>query len=117
MSFHLSAQGIELDGTTLKAELSNVDGDLVECEIELDEILGNDDGKPPLAPPLFFPSTTNPSPPLALIRRHPKHPSSLLPQPQRLTSPKAASSGAVKASPARRPTSSSRSRATRILPS
>lgn len=46
MSFHLSASDIELDGTTLKANLNNVEGEAVECEIDLDDILGNDDGRP-----------------------------------------------------------------------
>lgn len=51
MSFHNSAQNIELDGTTLKAELANVEGEWIECELNLDDILGNADGEPLLSPP------------------------------------------------------------------
>lgn len=62
MSFHNSAQDIELDGTTLKAVLANVEGEWNEAEINLDEILGNEDGKPsPLHGPF---SPLSPPPPL-----------------------------------------------------
>lgn len=64
MSFHNSAQDIELDGTTLKAVLANVEGEWNEAEINLDEILGNEDGKPsPLHGPF---SPLSPLPPYTL---------------------------------------------------
>ena len=45
MSFHNSAQDVTLDGTTLKALLANVEGDWIEAELELDDVLGNSDGR------------------------------------------------------------------------
>lgn len=50
MSFHTSAEDISLDGTILKANLRDVEGELQEAELELDEVLGNDNGGnlPPL---------------------------------------------------------------------
>jgi hypothetical protein len=45
MSFHESAQNIRVeDGHRLVAELQNEEGDWVHAEINLDEILGNDNG-------------------------------------------------------------------------
>ncbi|KAL3451525.1 Cyanovirin-N [Aspergillus insuetus] len=46
MSFHESAQNIRVDdGHRLVAELQNEDGDWVHAELNLDEILGNDNGQ------------------------------------------------------------------------
>ncbi|KAF2014478.1 CVNH domain-containing protein [Aaosphaeria arxii CBS 175.79] len=42
--FHASAQDIELDGSVLKAHLFDVDGESHEVEIELNDILGNENG-------------------------------------------------------------------------
>ena len=50
MSFHSSAQEISLDGTTLKASLANVDGEWIEAELNLDDVLGNNDGRCLYAP-------------------------------------------------------------------
>lgn len=44
MSFHLSAENIRTDGDHVLAQLKNYDGELVDSSIDLDEILGNDDG-------------------------------------------------------------------------
>ncbi|KAL3483530.1 Cyanovirin-N [Aspergillus germanicus] len=45
MSFHESAQNIRVeDGHRLVAELQNEEGDWVHAELNLDEILGNDNG-------------------------------------------------------------------------
>jgi hypothetical protein len=45
MSFHESAQNIRVDdGHRLVAELQNEGGDWVHAELNLDEILGNDNG-------------------------------------------------------------------------
>lgn len=45
MSFHASATSIELeDGHILKATLRNEDGDEVESELDLNEIIGNNNG-------------------------------------------------------------------------
>ncbi|KAJ0416325.1 Cyanovirin-N [Aspergillus carlsbadensis] len=45
MSFHVSAQNISVeDGHRLVAELQNEDGDYVHAELNLDDVLGNDDG-------------------------------------------------------------------------
>lgn len=46
MSFHASAANIRLeDDHVLIADLQNEDGDYVEARFDLDEILGNSDGK------------------------------------------------------------------------
>ncbi|KAL4784582.1 Cyanovirin-N [Aspergillus varians] len=45
MSFHESAQNIRIeDGHRLFADLRNEDGDFVEAEFDLNQILGNNDG-------------------------------------------------------------------------
>ncbi|KEZ40111.1 hypothetical protein SAPIO_CDS9133 [Scedosporium apiospermum] len=44
MSFHQSAEDITLDGSTLRARLRNVDGEWVDAELNLDEVLGNNNG-------------------------------------------------------------------------
>ncbi|KAE8152430.1 Cyanovirin-N [Aspergillus avenaceus] len=45
MSFHLSAEDIEIqDNHLLVAKLRNEDGDLVDAEIDLNQHLGNNDG-------------------------------------------------------------------------
>jgi hypothetical protein len=45
MSFHASAENIRVDdGHILRATLHNADGEQVEAEIDLDTILGNDNG-------------------------------------------------------------------------
>ncbi|KAL2825452.1 Cyanovirin-N [Aspergillus cavernicola] len=45
MSFHESAQNIRIeDGSRLVADLQNEDGDFVHSEIDLNEVLGNNDG-------------------------------------------------------------------------
>jgi hypothetical protein len=45
MSFHLSAEDIELDdGHILKAKLGNGDGDMVDAEIDLNQFIGNNNG-------------------------------------------------------------------------
>ncbi|KAK0672151.1 Cyanovirin-N [Cercophora samala] len=45
MSFHLSAQNIRVDdGHILRAELQNGDGEWVEAELDLNTVLGNNDG-------------------------------------------------------------------------
>jgi hypothetical protein len=45
MSFHETAQNIRVDdGHRLVAELQNEDGDWVHAELNLDQILGNDNG-------------------------------------------------------------------------
>jgi len=46
MSFHQSAEDITLDGSILRARLRNVDGEWVDAELNLDEVLGNNNGKP-----------------------------------------------------------------------
>lgn len=47
MSFHASATSIELeDGHILKATLRNEDGDEVESELDLNDIIGNNNGMP-----------------------------------------------------------------------
>ncbi|KAL5335990.1 Cyanovirin-N, partial [Aspergillus crustosus] len=46
MSFHASAQNIRVDdGHRLIAELQNEEGDWVEDELDLNDILGNNDGR------------------------------------------------------------------------
>ncbi|RYP82889.1 hypothetical protein DL770_005496 [Monosporascus sp. CRB-9-2] len=45
MSFHDSAADITVDGHILKAQLRNEDGDNVEAEINLDDHIGNNDGR------------------------------------------------------------------------
>ncbi|RYP27931.1 hypothetical protein DL767_007458 [Monosporascus sp. MG133] len=45
MSFHSSAQDITVDGHILKAQLRNEDGDNVGAEINLDDYIGNNDGR------------------------------------------------------------------------
>ncbi|KAF3395799.1 Cyanovirin-N [Penicillium rolfsii] len=46
MSFHESASSIELeDGHILKATLRNEAGDEVESELDLNQIIGNDNGR------------------------------------------------------------------------
>ena len=50
MSFHESATHIELeDGHILKAVLRNEDGDEQESILDLNRIIGNNDGKQPFA--------------------------------------------------------------------
>lgn len=50
MSFHLSAVSIELDDDhILKAVLRNEDGDEQESVLDLNSIIGNDDGMSRLA--------------------------------------------------------------------
>ena len=44
MSFHASAQDISLDGAVLRANLVNVEGEAVEAQIDLNSLLGNDNG-------------------------------------------------------------------------
>lgn len=45
MSFHLSAEDIEVDdGHILRAKLQNGDGDTVDAEIDLNHFIGNDNG-------------------------------------------------------------------------
>lgn len=45
MSFHLSAQDIQLeDGHILKAQLANVDGEHVDSELDLNYYIGNNEG-------------------------------------------------------------------------
>lgn len=45
MSFHVSATNIELeDGHILKATLLNAEGEEVESELDLNEIVGNNNG-------------------------------------------------------------------------
>ena len=48
MSFHNSAEDIHLDGTILKANLFNAEGELQEAELDLNDVLGNDNGEKPL---------------------------------------------------------------------
>lgn len=42
--FHASAEDTQLDGTTLKARLLNGEGEHQDAEINLDDILGNQEG-------------------------------------------------------------------------
>jgi hypothetical protein len=45
MSFHVSAHDIRVDdGHILRANLSNNNGDSVEAEIDLNQIIGNNNG-------------------------------------------------------------------------
>ncbi|KAK0113525.1 hypothetical protein ONS95_013779 [Cadophora gregata] len=45
MSFHISAQDVRVeDNHILKASIPNVDGELVEAELDLNSCLGNNDG-------------------------------------------------------------------------
>ena len=45
MSFHLSAEDIELeDGHILKAKLGNGEGEMVDAELDLNYYIGNDNG-------------------------------------------------------------------------
>ncbi|KAK4175817.1 Cyanovirin-N [Triangularia setosa] len=45
MSFHLSAQDIRVDdGHILRARLDNGEGDWVDAELDLNTVLGNNDG-------------------------------------------------------------------------
>jgi hypothetical protein len=47
MSFHSSAENVRVDeGHLLRAQLRNMDGDMVDAELNLDEVLGNSFGKP-----------------------------------------------------------------------
>lgn len=68
MSFHNSAGEINFEGTTLKAGLRAGNGAWYDAEINLDEILGNADGKPsspfPSSLPVFFPLLPSTHPPL-----------------------------------------------------
>jgi hypothetical protein len=48
MSFHASADNVRLSDSTLYAVLSNADGEPVEASIDLNSIIGNDDGPSPL---------------------------------------------------------------------
>ncbi|RYO96118.1 hypothetical protein DL763_003408 [Monosporascus cannonballus] len=46
MSFHISAEDIAVhDGHILRARLRNEGGELVDAEIDLDEFIGNDNGR------------------------------------------------------------------------
>lgn len=45
MSFHSSAEDIHIDGHHLKARLINVDGEAQDAEINLNEVLGNENGQ------------------------------------------------------------------------
>ena len=45
MSFHSSAEGITVDHHILRAQLRNEDGNNVEAEINLDDYVGNNDGR------------------------------------------------------------------------
>ncbi|KAK3683308.1 CVNH domain-containing protein [Podospora appendiculata] len=42
--FHLSAQDIRVEGNTLKARLDNGEGGQTDAELDLNSILGNNDG-------------------------------------------------------------------------
>lgn len=42
--FHASAEDIQVDGSVLKARLIDVEGESHDAEIDLNNILGNDDG-------------------------------------------------------------------------
>lgn len=44
MNFHLSAQNVHLEGTTLVATVQNGEGEEVETQIDLNAIIGNSDG-------------------------------------------------------------------------
>ncbi|EGS22562.1 uncharacterized protein CTHT_0021100 [Thermochaetoides thermophila DSM 1495] len=51
MSFHISASNIRVeDGHILKATLFDADGNPVEAEFDLDNVIGNNDGKSSLLP-------------------------------------------------------------------
>lgn len=53
MSFHASAQDIRVDeGHILRARLNNGGGDFVDAELDLNNVIGNNDGK-------FHPSCRN----------------------------------------------------------
>lgn len=54
MSFHTTSEDIRLEGHILKARARNGNGDLVDSEINLNDFIGNDDGKSSL-PPVFDP--------------------------------------------------------------
>ncbi|KAF8849336.1 Cyanovirin-N [Acephala macrosclerotiorum] len=45
MSFHLSSQNARLEGSALVATLTNVEGAEVESSIDLNSIIGNEDGR------------------------------------------------------------------------
>ncbi|RYP49257.1 hypothetical protein DL769_011099 [Monosporascus sp. CRB-8-3] len=45
MSFHSSAEDITVDGHILKAQLRNEGGENVHAEINLDDYVGNNDGR------------------------------------------------------------------------
>ncbi|RYP44602.1 hypothetical protein DL768_008951 [Monosporascus sp. mg162] len=45
MSFHISAEDITVDGHILRARLRNEGGDNVDAEINLDDYIGNNDGR------------------------------------------------------------------------
>lgn len=54
MSFHASAEHIRVDdGHILRAVLHNGSGEAVEAELDLNTVLGNNDGSS--LPPLFLP--------------------------------------------------------------
>lgn len=45
MTFHHSAEDVRLDGHILKAKLQNADGEWIDSEFDLNNHLGNDNGK------------------------------------------------------------------------
>ncbi|CZR67921.1 related to Cyanovirin-N homolog [Phialocephala subalpina] len=45
MSFHLSAQNLRLEGSTLISTLANVEGQENDASIDLNSIIGNEDGR------------------------------------------------------------------------
>ena len=42
--FHASAEDIQVDGSVLKARLVDVEGESHDAEIDLNNVLGNNDG-------------------------------------------------------------------------
>jgi hypothetical protein len=43
--FNLSAQDVHVEGTVLKARLSDTEGNWKDAELNLNDIIGNDDGR------------------------------------------------------------------------
>lgn len=57
MSFHLNSQDIRVeDGHLLVGQLQNDDGDYVDASIDLNEIIGNDEGTSCPGPLLSLPA-------------------------------------------------------------
>jgi hypothetical protein len=59
MSFHLSANSLSLSGTILQGNLQNAEGQAAPAQIDLNTILGNNNGGSPSPYPRQQPAEIN----------------------------------------------------------